>query len=754
VSKPDLADEKKFELLAEIALGQTARIELCRLSEGPSKDSLVAVKRLLPHVAADDAFVDMFRDEVWMTSALQHTHVVQVLAWGHDRYGPYLAAELVAGVSLLRLMKTVFDTGERFSERMVVFLARCMCDGLAEAHSLVSASGEPLELVHRDLSPGNILLGFRGEVKVADFGLAKARKRLTKTVTGLLKGQPGYMSPEQVAGTRVDARSDLFSLGVVMFELFCGRSPFSAPSAIEAMRLVTAVDYPSLLSLRPNIDKALVELVDRCLQKSPADRFQSAGALRDRLDHWLDVHGYREKNKYVLARFVRRNSMRQKRWFERAVAGNFREQALAERAVIWPELQKGSASPARKSSAKEQAAGPRKERIDWGDDGPTLVQHAKVDAASKASPSSADDDDAEDLKATRLRKPKRGRRPLAGIGGAGSKGRGHGAAQKALPAGARRPKAAPAKGEADGVAKSDEAEEETKRKQRAKRGDAFSRDATRAKRAEPARPQGTAQGPLGVLAPHDPDVPPVPSARLPLATETLVRSEGEGRQSVLPFAAGVEPAGVEPAGVEPAGVEPAGTGSLPVLPVAGAMQVAEPGPAANAPAAPVASKPLAAKPVATMGTEQEAAEDTGFWQRAEEDTAAAPAHGEPWPAGSEPLQAPGPSRGGGPNDPGSGRAIEAAEVALEAARQALKGNRMEAISRVSEAERLLQRTRRTFGGTPELPPWRDDPAAWLEQLVMVLWWRSRSQWILLRSGDPFAVMLVVILVVLLLASLW
>ncbi|HHH31360.1 MAG TPA: hypothetical protein ENK57_23850, partial [Polyangiaceae bacterium] len=123
--------ELSFELLAEIAVGQTARVELCRVVEGPLESELVAVKRLHPHIADDPQFVDMFRDEVWMTAALKHQHVVEVVGWGQDPVGPWLAVEFVRGVSLQRLMKTVFETGERFTERMVVYLARCICDGLA-----------------------------------------------------------------------------------------------------------------------------------------------------------------------------------------------------------------------------------------------------------------------------------------------------------------------------------------------------------------------------------------------------------------------------------------------------------------------------------------------------------------------------------------------------------------------------------------------------------------------------------------------
>ncbi len=359
--------ELSFDLLAEIAVGATARVELCRVADGPLSDELVAVKRLHPHIADDPQFLDMFRDEVWMTAALKHENVVEVKGWGHDGHGPWLAVEFVRGVSLQRLMKTVFETGEMFTERMVVYLARCVCDGLAAAHDLRGSSGEALHLVHRDMTPGNILLGFEGQVKITDFGLAKAKQRLTKTLTGLLKGQPQYMSPEQVSGRALDGRSDIFAFGVVLFELFSGRRPWNANTDLDVMRAITDEPPGDLLAFRPRIDRALGDIVAKCLEKNPADRWQSAAALRDRFDEWLEVHGYRSDNDVSLARFVRRNAMRQMRWFERAVGGEFAEEAKAKQPPPPP-----GAPTSDEVSHSDAIDAP--EPVDWGDDGPTLVQ--------------------------------------------------------------------------------------------------------------------------------------------------------------------------------------------------------------------------------------------------------------------------------------------------------------------------------------------------------------------------------------------
>ena len=332
-----------FQVLAEISAGATARIDLCRATDARRPDlqgQLLAVKRLHPHIAEDPGFQNQFQDEVWMTSSLTHPNVVVVKGWGTDAVGSYLAVELVQGVSLARLMKTVFDTGEVFTERMVVYVASRLCRGLAAAHALRAPNGELLHLVHRDLTPGNVLVSFAGDVKIADFGLAKAKQRLTKTLTGMSKGEPTYMAPEQARADEIDARADLFSLGVMLFELFAGRRPWLAKSDFEMVQ-VTSRDPPAdLRELRPKIDRELIAIVLKCLEKDPATRFQSAGDIAARLENWLSVHGYMEGNEEALGRFVRRNAMRQMRWFERAIAGE-----LAPKPKIGRQLPPRAAPP-------------------------------------------------------------------------------------------------------------------------------------------------------------------------------------------------------------------------------------------------------------------------------------------------------------------------------------------------------------------------------------------------------------------------
>jgi len=394
-----------FELLAEIATGPTARVELCRVREPYElAGRLVAVKRLHPHIAEDPQFYSMFADEVWMTASLENPNVVRVVAWGNDEEGTYLAVELVEGVSLARLMKTVFETREVFTERMVVFLGSEILAGLAAAHALRAPNGEHLRLVHRDLTPGNVLLGFDGSVKIADFGLAKAKQRVTKTLTGLLKGHPQYMAPEQARDVELDGRADLFSLGVLLFELFTGQHPWAGATELEIIRKITQEPPADILTLRPKLDKELALVVSRLLEQDPERRFQTADEVRDRLEMWLYSHGYKSDGQDSLARFVRRNAMRQMRWFERAVGGEFvKETERAKQRLVTAQRGRpergttpiggptqltsrsaATASPGRRRWRRERdsdsqppaASGPpRLEEGDWGDEQiPTVVK--------------------------------------------------------------------------------------------------------------------------------------------------------------------------------------------------------------------------------------------------------------------------------------------------------------------------------------------------------------------------------------------
>lgn len=315
------AEPMTLDSLAEVARGGMGSVELVRVTSGRLAGQILALKRLHANIAEDPEFVSMFLDEAWITAALRHPNVAQVIAWGNDDKGPYLAIELVQGVSLSRLLKEAQTNQEPFAERTVAFICSQICAGLTAAHGLTAADGSPLGVVHRDLTPANVLVSFDGQVKIIDFGIAKAEERITHTRTGQLKGKPSYMAPEQQRAGNVDHRADLFAFGVTMFELLAGRKPWTAKGAFDVMMEIANDPHPDLGELRPGLNPEFVAIAHRCLEKKPEARFQSAAEIKARLDAWLAAKGFTADDQESLARFVQRNSQPQIKWWQEALRG-------------------------------------------------------------------------------------------------------------------------------------------------------------------------------------------------------------------------------------------------------------------------------------------------------------------------------------------------------------------------------------------------------------------------------------------------
>lgn len=317
------AEPMKLARLAEIARGGMGTVDLARVEEGRLAGQIVAVKRLHPNIASDPQFVSMFLDEAWLTAALHHVNVVAVAAWGDDERGMFLAIEFVQGVSLARLLKESRQNQEMFAERTVANLCSQICAGLTAAHGLRGADGAMLGLVHRDLTPGNVLVRFDGLVKIVDFGIAKAEERISHTRTGTLKGKPAYMAPEQARGGKVDQRADIFSFGVLMFELLAGKRPWRAKAAFDVMMEIAGDPPPKLSDLRPALNPEFIAIVEKCLAKKPEERFSSAAEIQARLDAWRAQKGFTSDDQRSLAAFVVRNSDAQIAWYEAALRGDF-----------------------------------------------------------------------------------------------------------------------------------------------------------------------------------------------------------------------------------------------------------------------------------------------------------------------------------------------------------------------------------------------------------------------------------------------
>ena len=267
--------------IREIARGGMARVDLALRREGAFQ-RLYAIKRLRPELADDPEMRAMFVDEARLAGLLRHPNVVSVLDVGTDEEGPFLVMDFVEGIALSRVIQSVEDDGP-VPLQLCAEIGAQIARGLHAAHELVAHDGTPLHLVHRDVSPSNILVGFDGLVRVADFGIAKALGQRSRTSTGLLKGKIGYMSPEQLQFREPDRRSDLFALGVLLYELATGKRLYKGQSAMDDARRILHEPPPDVAELRPDSPPALVELLFDLLAKDSDARPANARDVAEKL---------------------------------------------------------------------------------------------------------------------------------------------------------------------------------------------------------------------------------------------------------------------------------------------------------------------------------------------------------------------------------------------------------------------------------------------------------------------------------------
>ncbi|MCA9623352.1 MAG: serine/threonine protein kinase, partial [Myxococcales bacterium] len=213
--EPPSTPKSGYLRVQALAMGGMAQVDVVVKRE-LGFERVYAMKRLLPHSRGDETFTQMFLDEARIAGRLRHANVVSVLDVGQDADGPFLVMDYVEGVPLQKLVQHHRDRGELLPLQLVLRIGIQIAEGLHAAHELVDRDGRPMGLVHRDVSPSNVLVGYDGIVRVTDFGIAKAIGQTTKTSTGIIKGKPGYLSPEQLRFETPDRRSDLFSLGVVL----------------------------------------------------------------------------------------------------------------------------------------------------------------------------------------------------------------------------------------------------------------------------------------------------------------------------------------------------------------------------------------------------------------------------------------------------------------------------------------------------------------------------------------------------------
>ncbi len=277
----------RYHIVDRLAVGGMAELFKATLTGDHGFAKLVAIKKILPHLAADRSFVEMFIDEARITAQLDHRNIVQVYELGTDADTPYIAMQLVDGLDVLALLRECARAQIRLPPDLAAMIARDVLDALDYAHNAVDTTGKPLGIIHRDISPGNVLLSWRGDVKLTDFGIARAAERRHKTEAGTLKGKYGYMSPEQVSGGEIDQRSDLFSVGILLAEMVMARRLFTSTNDLDILLMVRDARLDRLHKYASEFPVELRVLTTRALQRRPEDRWQTAGQFRDALDEWI-----------------------------------------------------------------------------------------------------------------------------------------------------------------------------------------------------------------------------------------------------------------------------------------------------------------------------------------------------------------------------------------------------------------------------------------------------------------------------------
>lgn len=271
----------KYKLLALLAVGGTAEIYLARIDGEAGFEKYVVVKSLLDHLADDPDYVQMFLDEARLGAQLDHSNIVQTLELGEQKGRYYMAMEYLAGMSLAQLARKTNQrvTGGKIPVELVLGLAAQTCAGLHYAHRKPTASGHPLNLVHRDISPQNLVVSFDGILKIVDFGIAKADVRDTHTQSGTIKGKFAYMSPEQCQAQKIDHRTDIFALGVILHELLTVRRLFKRTTTYETYEAIIKGNVPTPSSLNSSLGPEIDEVVMKALAYRKEDRYESAEGL-------------------------------------------------------------------------------------------------------------------------------------------------------------------------------------------------------------------------------------------------------------------------------------------------------------------------------------------------------------------------------------------------------------------------------------------------------------------------------------------
>lgn len=292
LAKKDFEVFGKHILLERIAMGGMAEIFLARSNGTGGISKFSAIKRILPQYSSNTEFISMFKDEAKINVNLSHSNIVPIYEFGVESGQFYILMEFVNGKNLRQILTRMQKESDvYFSIDQIINIVKDVAAGLDHAHRcLDGTTGKPLNIIHRDMSPQNIMISFEGEVKVVDFGIAKAESQAESTKAGTLKGKFAYMSPEQATGESIDLRTDIFSLGIVLWELLAKERLFVAENEIGTLKKIREGKIPSIRKLNPNVPEELERIVNKSLAKSTSERYQTCADFQRDLSKFLNTH--------------------------------------------------------------------------------------------------------------------------------------------------------------------------------------------------------------------------------------------------------------------------------------------------------------------------------------------------------------------------------------------------------------------------------------------------------------------------------
>ena len=403
----------KYYLLERINVGGMAEVFKAKTFGVEGFERLLAVKRILPNIAEDEEFIAMFIDEAKIAVQLQHANIAQIFDLGKVDDSFFIALEYVPGKDLRSIFDRLRGKGDVMPIQQACHVIMQVCEGLDYAHNKRDAQGRELHLVHRDISPQNVLIGYEGEVKLIDFGIAKAAGKASKTQAGILKGKFGYMSPEQVRGLPIDRRSDIFSVGIVLYELLTNERLFVGESDFSTLEKVRNVEIMPPSSYNKKIPSELERIVLKVLAKDPEDRYGNAIDLHDDLQAFLHKIGefYSRKDlaawmKKMFAVEIEEDQAKLEQYRQLVAPGGAVEpQSVARRAVLGGG---GAGAPtpppvARASAPNARTAAPagKESKMEWDDeeldtqifDKDEAIEIVSADKASEADALFFQDDD-------------------------------------------------------------------------------------------------------------------------------------------------------------------------------------------------------------------------------------------------------------------------------------------------------------------------------------------------------------------------